>query len=170
MPTDVFSDPVLRPAAPWLGPFSNSIVGGCIPMKSLKSMLALLVAAGVGALLLMSGLARLLEHQQLADVERSFVAKDIAADILPPPMYLIELRLVLSRLADGTLDLAAARTETERLRKEYLDRAAHAATPPRPPTASGRRCSVRSTRPPSVSWHRSARCWTQRTRAPVLLR
>jgi methyl-accepting chemotaxis protein len=124
MPTDVFSVPP-EARSPGFGPFSTSTDDRCIPMKSLKSMLALLVAAGVAALLLMAGLGRLLERQQLADAERSFVAKDIAADILPPPMYLIELRLVLSRLADGTLDLAAARTESERLRKEYVERVAY---------------------------------------------
>ena len=32
-----------------------------------------------------------------------FVSKDVVADILPPPMYLIEMRLVLSQALEGTL-------------------------------------------------------------------
>ena len=44
--------------------------------------------------------------------DRTFVAKDVTADILPPPMYLIEMRLVLSQAAEGTLapDAAQARS------------------------------------------------------------
>lgn len=39
----------------------------------------------------------LLETRALArSSQTSFVAKDVVADILPPPMYLIEMRLVLS--------------------------------------------------------------------------
>jgi methyl-accepting chemotaxis protein len=94
-------------------------------MKTLKGMLALLVAAGFCALFTMSGLAQWLNDQMNTSVQRTFVAKDIAADILPPPMYLIELRLVLSRVVDGTLDVATARLEAQRLRKEYEERAAH---------------------------------------------
>ncbi|WP_251140357.1 methyl-accepting chemotaxis protein [Rhodoferax sp. U11-2br] len=51
--------------------------------------------------------------------ERVFVSKDVVADILPPPMYLIEMRLVVSRVFEKTLTPAAAALEVERLAKEY---------------------------------------------------
>jgi methyl-accepting chemotaxis protein len=53
---------------------------------------------------------------------QTFVAKDVTADILPPPMYLIELRLVLSQAIEGTLSVAQARTELTRLQGEYQAR------------------------------------------------
>lgn len=54
--------------------------------------------------------------------ERAFVAKDVVADILPPPMYLIEMRLLLSQALEGRLDADDAQGELERLAKEYLAR------------------------------------------------
>ncbi|NRT57736.1 methyl-accepting chemotaxis protein [Sphaerotilus uruguayifluvii] len=54
--------------------------------------------------------------------ERAFVAKDVVADILPPPMYLIEMRLLLSQALEGRLDADDAQGELERLAKEYQAR------------------------------------------------
>jgi len=51
-----------------------------------------------------------------------FVSKDMVADILPPPMYLVELRLVLSQAVEGTLSAAEAKTQLERLVSEYQAR------------------------------------------------
>ena len=60
-----------------------------------------------------------------------FVAKDVVADILPPPMYLIEVRLVLSQRAEGTLSPDQARQRFDALEKDYLARVAHwTANPP----------------------------------------
>ncbi|PXW96270.1 methyl-accepting chemotaxis protein [Sphaerotilus hippei] len=56
--------------------------------------------------------------------QEAFVAKDVVADILPPPMYLIELRLVLSQGIEGTLEPEQAIAEVQRLRKEYEERVA----------------------------------------------
>ena len=50
--------------------------------------------------------------------QRAFVAKDVVADILPPPMYLIEMRLLLSQALEGRLDATQARSELARLDKE----------------------------------------------------
>ncbi len=36
-----------------------------------------------------------------ASATKAYVAKDVVADILPPPMYLIEMRLVLSMMLDA---------------------------------------------------------------------
>ncbi len=54
--------------------------------------------------------------------QRAFVAKDVVADILPPPMYLIEMRLLLSQALEGRLDATQARSELARLDKEYQAR------------------------------------------------
>ena len=57
-----------------------------------------------------------------ASTEVAFVAKDVVADILPPPMYLIEMRLVLSQAVEGTLDVADAKKQVDRLASEYQAR------------------------------------------------
>lgn len=51
-----------------------------------------------------------------------FVAKDVTADILPPPMYLVEMRLVLSQAIEGTMPIDQAKSEVQRLKGEYKDR------------------------------------------------
>lgn len=61
----------------------------------------------------------------------AFVAKDVVADILPPPLYLIEMRLVLSQALEGGMEPNAARLEVDRLAGEYADRVKHwRANPP----------------------------------------
>lgn len=94
-------------------------------MKSLKHVLFLLVAAGVIAAALLTGVALWESHRSELAVQRAFVAKDVTADILPPPMYLIELRLVLSQAMEGTLTVEQARSEARRLESEYTVRVEH---------------------------------------------
>ncbi len=53
------------------------------------------------------------------------LSKDAVADILPPPMYLIEMRLVMSQLVEGRISPDRARDEVARLTKEYNDRVAY---------------------------------------------
>ncbi len=60
-----------------------------------------------------------------AHAEQAFVAKDVVADILPPPMYLIELRLTLSAAVEGTLSPDAAAATIDRLASEYQARVAY---------------------------------------------
>jgi len=93
-------------------------------MKSIKSMLVLLVLSGLGALCLLAGAAMIGNHLSRQAVVQSLDAKDLTADILPPPLYLIELRLVLSRAVEGTLALDKAEAERARLDKEYRERIA----------------------------------------------
>lgn len=50
------------------------------------------------------------------------MSKDAVADILPPPMYLIEMRLVLSQMVEGSISSAQGKAEIARLTKEYNDR------------------------------------------------
>lgn len=59
-----------------------------------------------------------------------FVAKDVVADILPPPMYLIEMRLLLSQALEGTLPASEVVANFERLSTEYETRVAHWTTDP----------------------------------------
>jgi methyl-accepting chemotaxis protein len=94
-------------------------------MTSLKRVLILLVLAGIGAAGLLAGVSLWEVRQSEAAVERAFVAKDVTADILPPPMYLIELRLVLSQTMEGTMSVEQARSEATRLKAEYDKRVAH---------------------------------------------
>ncbi len=91
-------------------------------MKSLKSTLVILVLSGLGAVVFAIGLSLALGRLEARAVQRAMLAKDITADILPPPLYLIELRLVLSQVADGTMQVAQAAQEVARLRKEYEQR------------------------------------------------
>jgi len=54
-----------------------------------------------------------------------FVSKDVVADILPPPTYLIEMRLVLSQAVEGTLQPSEAQQQVARLAGEYQARVDH---------------------------------------------
>jgi methyl-accepting chemotaxis protein len=92
-------------------------------MKSVRAQITVLIASSVAACLLVTGLARLGGHLTSHASQRALDAKDLTADILPPPLYLIELRLVLSTAVDGTLSVAQAEAERVRLEQEYLDRA-----------------------------------------------
>ncbi|MEO5697522.1 MAG: methyl-accepting chemotaxis protein, partial [Burkholderiaceae bacterium] len=93
--------------------------------RSLRLSISLLGAVGVLAALMMG----LQDHWQQARMTQNannvFVVKDVVADILPPPMYLIELRLVLSQAVEGTLDRGEAATRFDRLVSEYGQRVEH---------------------------------------------
>ncbi len=94
-------------------------------MKSLKHSLFSLLATGVGALVLLGAVALGGNHWQAKSVAQAMVAKDLVADILPPPMYLVELRLVLGMALDGSLSPDAALAEHSRLAADYKDRVAY---------------------------------------------
>jgi len=91
-------------------------------MKSLRLMLTMLVAAGIAAASLLTASAFWTDHRSSIAVDRALVAKDVTADILPPPLYLIELRLVLSEAIEGTMEPSRAVSEAARLEKEYGER------------------------------------------------
>jgi methyl-accepting chemotaxis protein len=100
-------------------PASSRSLMGLRAMLSLFTAAALDVTAIVGAISLWGA-------SQAGDAAtRTFVAKDVTADILPPPMYLIEMRLVLSQAIKGTIDKDTARSDWKRLRGEYLTRIAY---------------------------------------------
>ncbi len=94
-------------------------------LKSVRSSMFL-----IGVLLLVATLAFIAQahHQQgklTRSAEQAFIAKDVVADILPPPMYLIEMRLMLSQAVEGSITPAEALKQHERLAKEYDERVAH---------------------------------------------
>ena len=86
----------------------------------LALVLAALAVAGFLTMTALNGLGSL-----AAQADRVYVAKDVTADILPPPMYLIEARLVASQALDGYLEPVDARREIERLAGEYRTRAGY---------------------------------------------
>jgi len=94
-------------------------------MKSLKHTLNLLTIFGLIAALVLVLASHWGSSNAGGAVQRTFVAKDVTADILPPPMYLIELRLVLSQALEGSMPLDQAQNEAARLIKEYGDRVAY---------------------------------------------
>ena len=94
-------------------------------MKSLRVALAALIASGVVAASILTAVSVWGAASARSAALRTFVAKDVTADILPPPMYLIELRLLLSQAVEGSLALDKATSEAARLEKEYRDRVAY---------------------------------------------
>jgi methyl-accepting chemotaxis protein len=91
-------------------------------MKSLRNTLTVLTVCGLltAAIVAMASYWGGLRAD--GAVQRTFVAKDVTADILPPPMYLIELRLVLSQGIEGSMPMAQVQSEAARLIKEYGER------------------------------------------------
>jgi methyl-accepting chemotaxis protein len=82
------------------------------------SMVAVCVA-GVGALSVMS-----LNQTSIGSdaYDRIVQNKDLLADVLPPPAYLIEHQLTAYQLADSPADPAAGLATLERLEKEFRQR------------------------------------------------
>jgi methyl-accepting chemotaxis protein len=93
--------------------------------RSLRWSVFLLGAIGVLAALLVALQGLWLQGRMDRNAQEVFVSKDVVADILPPPMYLIELRLVLSQAVEGTLPAAEAQQQVARLAGEYQARVDH---------------------------------------------
>jgi methyl-accepting chemotaxis protein len=91
-------------------------------MNTIKGSLATLVAIGIGAAMILGGVGIYTANVVANSAEKTFVAKDVTADILPPPLYLIETRLLLSAALEGTVNYETAVKEFDRLQKEYLTR------------------------------------------------
>jgi methyl-accepting chemotaxis protein len=82
----------------------------------------MLGAIGVLATMLIALQGNWLRVRVSQEATAVFVAKDVVADILPPPLYLIELRLVLSQAVEGTMAPAEAARQFDRLVSEYDQR------------------------------------------------
>lgn len=88
-------------------------------MNTLRGKLWLLVAVALAALSMLMTVALIGQSRSTEAVERALISKDVGADILPPPLYLVEMRLVLSMAMDGSMPLAQAKQEVQRLSSEY---------------------------------------------------
>jgi methyl-accepting chemotaxis protein len=91
-------------------------------LRSLRLSILLLGAIGVLACLIVALQGHWAQSRLNDSAGEAFVAKDVVADILPPPMYLIELRLVLSQAVEGTLTEPEASKQVDRLVSDYNDR------------------------------------------------
>jgi methyl-accepting chemotaxis protein len=107
----------MRIATPGMPAPKAAVRLGLRAMLNWFTLIAVVAAMAIGALSLWGAT----ESGHAAT--QSFVAKDLTADILPPPLYLIEMRLVLSQAIEGSMPLDQARSEFKRLAAEYQDRA-----------------------------------------------
>ncbi len=90
--------------------------------KSLRWVMALLGTIGVAAALAVAAQGYHFINKLDDSANKVYVAKDVVADILPPPMYLIEMRLVLSMMMDGSLNAADGKKRFDELAAEYAQR------------------------------------------------
>ncbi|MCM5682452.1 methyl-accepting chemotaxis protein [Schlegelella sp. S2-27] len=93
--------------------------------RSVRIWLAILFAGSLLSVSYLSVSAALSKQDIVSAADDMGMAKDLIADILPPPMYIIEARLVLSQTAEGTMEPARAAAELARLRTEYDARVAY---------------------------------------------
>jgi methyl-accepting chemotaxis protein len=94
-------------------------------VKSLRQILLLLIALAIGMAGVLTGISLWGAHRSAVAAQRTFVAKDVTADVLPPPMYLIELRLVVSQAIEATMPVETAMREAQRLENEYNARVSY---------------------------------------------
>ena len=90
--------------------------------KSVKGSLFLAGALFLLANLLVVGQSQRQQNSLTGSAQKAFVGKDLVADILPPPLYLIEMRLVLSQAVEGTMPIEDATSNYNRLVGEYKGR------------------------------------------------
>lgn len=93
-------------------------------MSAPRPPLSQLLLAALGALIVVAcvGTGLYVSGQLQRSSQSTFVAKDVVADVLPPPMYLIEMRLVLSQAVEASLPIETATLQMARLEKDYRDR------------------------------------------------
>ena len=94
-------------------------------MRSLRFLLISQLVMGLAATVLLTSSAIVTKQAVTHEAGRALQAKDVTADVLPPPLYLIELRLVLSQGVEGSMPAAQVRDEVTRLAGEYAARAEH---------------------------------------------
>jgi methyl-accepting chemotaxis protein-1 (serine sensor receptor) len=100
----------------------NNVLVNMKLFTSLRLSVLMLGLIGVLAAAIVALSGGWIQERTAQQADAVFVAKDVVADILPPPLYLIELRLVLSQAVEGTIDVAEARKQAERLTGEYQAR------------------------------------------------
>lgn len=88
----------------------------------LRAALTMFTIVALSASVLVGAISMWGARQANQAAVQTFVAKDVTADILPPPLYLVEMRLVLSQGVEGTLSPEKTKSEFVRLKGEYQDR------------------------------------------------
>ncbi|WP_435954151.1 methyl-accepting chemotaxis protein [Dryocola sp. BD626] len=91
-------------------------------MKSLTHNLLLLICCSVLMSALVTAISLYGSHQSAQKTANGMLAKDLVSDIHPAPVYLIEMRLVLSRVVEGTLTVDQADREIKRLSNVWHQR------------------------------------------------
>ncbi|MFM2119580.1 MAG: hypothetical protein RL722_1048 [Pseudomonadota bacterium] len=91
-------------------------------LKSVAHAIALLALAGLLAASAVFAAAQWGEARQRSASDSLLQSKDLTADILPPPLYLVELRLLVSEAMDGEIEPTLAGAELQRLGKDYQER------------------------------------------------
>ena len=94
-------------------------------LRNLRWSIFLLGAMGVLVALAIAAQGYWLKGRMEHNADAVFIAKDVVADILPPLMYLIEARLLLSQAVEGTMERAEAKTKFDQLVADYEARVAH---------------------------------------------
>lgn len=94
-------------------------------LNSLSRSILSLGLVGILAASAVGGLAYTGKLNMLDRAQEVFVAKDVVADILPPPMYLIEMRLLLSQGLEGTVSATEVTQAFEKLSQDYQARVSH---------------------------------------------
>lgn len=96
-----------------LGSSRNLTVKARLSLFAVSSFVMVLICAAVG----------LFAASRLTDLaERVFVTKDVVADILPPPMYLIEANLAVALMLDKVKSAAETSKELDRIETAYAER------------------------------------------------
>lgn len=91
-------------------------------MKSLTNNLLLLICCSLLFTVFITSVAIYGDKHSMTQNNMALQAKDITADIMPPPMYLIELRLVLSQLIEGSITLEEGADDITRLKTQWHER------------------------------------------------
>lgn len=94
-------------------------------LNSLSRSILSLGLVGILAAVAVGGSSHVTKLHMLDQAREVFVAKDVVADILPPPMYLIEMRLLLSQAVEGSVPAAELMPVFEKLSQDYQARVAH---------------------------------------------
>lgn len=67
-------------------------------------------------------LSQLNVSQTLEKAHNAFNTKDLVADLVPPPLHLLEARLTISRASEGSIPYAEASKKLTQLKKEFQER------------------------------------------------
>ena len=91
-------------------------------MKTLRAQLIALILVGVLSSAIVAVIGFMAEKTVAAATARALDSQTLTADILPPPMYLIEVRLVAAQVIDGSVTPAQAQEAIQKLASDYGQR------------------------------------------------